>query len=72
MAEAQEIELPNGRKYRFVDTGLPYVGNVEYPSGGLYLSLWHNNRWVYLDNVPDQETLASFLKAASQLSPLKT
>lgn len=60
--------LPNGRQYRIIDTGKPYVGG-EYPSGGLRILVWLNKAdgWAYLDNSPDETTARAFLATATQL-----
>ena len=69
-----EHTLPNGRRYRLVDTGTYISG--EYPSGGIVIHTWEprlnqgKGMWAYIDNSPDEETAKGFLRLASALNPL--
>ncbi len=59
----------NGRKYRYADTGQPYVQG-EYADGGYIIQLLHGDVWVYLDNSPDKQTLDLMLAGLARLKPL--
>jgi hypothetical protein len=61
--------LPNGRKYRFLDTGREFKDG-EYPSGGIRIDLWHNGEWIFLDYSPSIDIANQFLKSAARLSKL--
>lgn len=65
---AEEIyTLPNGRVYKVVDTGKPYV-HGEYPEGGFAITtLLQNGNWLYIDNSPDKICVENFLKAAGRI-----
>lgn len=68
-----EHTLPNGRRYRFTDTGRPYEAG-EYPRGGIEIRSWDDRanppRWLFIDFSPDEETARGFLRMAASLPPL--
>lgn len=61
-------EFSNGRRYKVTDSGKPYVRG-EYPTGGYLITVWSRTAqmWQYIDNSPDLECVANFLRAAAQL-----
>lgn len=61
-------ELKNGRKYKVIDTGTPYVRG-EYPSGGFVIFTDLNGKWAYVANSPDENCVKDFLRLAERLSP---
>lgn len=62
-------DLPNGNRYKVVDSKLPYR-LTEQPSGGFVI--WHEyakGKWGYIDNSPNMECVNNFLKAALKNDP---
>lgn len=62
------VDLPNGKCFKIVDTGKPYVDG-EYTSGGI--AIYRKNPdglFIWLDNSPDMECVQAFLRMASRCS----
>jgi hypothetical protein len=66
-----EYTLRNGRKYKITNTGKPYR-QEEYPPGGFTIHGWNptKQRWDFIDDSPDMDCVANFLKAAERNDPL--
>ena len=60
------VTLDNGRTYRIINTGQPYVSG-EYPTGGFVIQTWlPTGIWSYIDNSPDMECVEQFLRLAAK------
>lgn len=72
MSICGEHVLANGRKYRLVDCGQYHKPDEGLCSGGIHITSYdpRYDMWVYIDNAPDEECAAAFLRAAARLSPL--
>lgn len=53
------------KNYKVINTKKPFI-NGEYPTGGYIVYSSDNNIERYIDNAPDFESVANFIKMASR------
>ena len=66
-ANEEIYEFDNGRTYRVIDTGKPYI-DKEYHSGGFVIHTMLGDNWCFICNSPDRECIDYTLKALKRMS----